>query len=145
MPVIVTLIIAMFLILISWTWHNMGDVEQKTKIATIVVSLIIVFCITLLVFNISKNGVNYDSEESLNSVRNVLVLVFTIINGLIIIPPCAKTIGIVHNKEVTKEQATRHLGFLLIIFVIALIIECSYLKSVQQGILDIYKNAIHKS
>ena len=145
MPVIVTLIIAMFLILISWTWHNMGEVENKTKIATIIASLIIIFGITLLLFNISKNGVNYNSEESMNYVRNVLVLVFTIINGLIIIPPFAKTIGRVHNKEISKEQATRHAGFLLIIFVIALIIECFYLTSVQQGILDIYNKAIHKS
>ncbi|MBO4292962.1 MAG: hypothetical protein J5881_01025 [Clostridia bacterium] len=144
MPVIVTLVIAMFLILLSWTWHNMGEVESKTKIGTIVFSLIVVLCVTLVLFNISKNGVNYNSEESMNYVRNVLVLVFTIINGLIIIPPFAKTIGRVHNKEVSKEQATRHMGFLIIIFVIALIIECSYLKSVQQGILDIYNNAIHK-
>ena len=145
MPVIVTLVIAMFLILISWTWHNMGDVENKTKISTIIVALIIVFGITFVLFNISKNVVNYNSEESMSSVRNILVPVFTVINGLIIIPPFAKTIGRVHNKEVSKEQATRHLGFLLIIFAIALVIECSYLTSIQKGILDIYNKAIHKS
>ena len=142
MPVIITLVIAMFLILISWTWHNLEDLPQSTKIGTIFISTIIVFVITLVIFNISKNGVNYDSEESLNAVRNILVLVFTIINGLIIIPPFAKTFGRIHNKEVSKEQAGKHFIFLLVIFLIALVIECSYLKGVQQGILDIYNNAI---
>lgn len=142
MPVIITLVIAMFLILISWTWHNLGDLSQGTKIGTIFVSIIIVFVITLVIFNISKSGVNYISEESMNSVRNILVLVFTIINGLIIIPPFAKTFGRIHNKEVSLEQARRHFGFLLIIFLIALVIECSYLKGVQQGILDIYNSAL---
>jgi len=145
MPVIITLLIAMFLILISWTWHNMGDVEKKTKISTIIISLIIVLCITFVIFNISKNGVKYNSEESMNSVRNILVLAFTIINGLIIIPPFAKTIGRVHDKEISKEQATRHLGFLLLVFALALVIECFYLTSVQQGILDIYNKAINRS
>ena len=144
MPVIVTLVIAMSLILISWTWHNLGDIPQNIKIGTIIVSIIIVFLITLVIFNISASGVEYNSEESKNAVKNILVLVFTIINGLIIIPSFAKTIGRVHGKEISKEQATRHFGFIFIIFIVVLFIECSYLKSVQQGILDIYNNAINK-
>lgn len=145
MPVIITLVIAMFLILISWTWHNLGEITQSKKITTMIVLFVIGFLITLVIFNISKSGVNYNSEESLNSVRNILVLVFTIINGLIIMPPIAKTLGRINNKEITPDQATKHLGFFLIIFVIIIIIECNYLKGVQQGILDIYNNAINKA
>ena len=32
MPIIITIMIAMFLILISWTWHNLGDIEKIKKI-----------------------------------------------------------------------------------------------------------------
>lgn len=144
MPVIITFVIAMFLILLSWTWHNLGNIPQNTKIGTIAISLVIIAFITFLIFNISKNGVQYDSEESMNSVRNVLVLVFTIINGLIIMPAFAKTLGRINNREIEKEQARSHFVFIFIVFIIALVIECSYLKGVQQGILDIYNNAIHK-
>ncbi|MBO6232536.1 MAG: hypothetical protein J6N78_00485 [Clostridia bacterium] len=144
MPVIITFVIAMFLILLSWTWHNLGNIPQNTKIGTIAISLVIIAFITFLIFNISKNGVQYDSEESMNSVRNVLVLVFTIINGLIIMPTFAKTLGRINNREIEKEQARSHFVFIFIVFIIALVIECSYLKGVQQGILDIYNNAIHK-
>ena len=31
MPIIITIMIAMFLILISWTWHNLGDIEKIKK------------------------------------------------------------------------------------------------------------------
>ena len=144
MPVIITFVIAMFLILLSWTWHNLGNIPQNTKIGTIAISLVIIAFITFLIFNISKNGVQYDSEESMNSVRNVLVLVFSIINGLIIMPTFAKTLGRINNREIEKEQARSHFVFIFIVFIIALVIECSYLKGVQQGILDIYNNAIHK-
>ena len=34
MPIIITIMIAMFLILISWTWHNLGDIEKIKKIIT---------------------------------------------------------------------------------------------------------------
>ena len=33
MPIIITIMIAMFLILISWTWHNLGDIEKIKKIS----------------------------------------------------------------------------------------------------------------
>ena len=35
MPIIITIMIAMFLILISWTWHNLGDIEKIKKIEKI--------------------------------------------------------------------------------------------------------------
>lgn len=142
MPVIITIVIAMFLILISWTWHNLGEISQNTKIGTICISFLIVFFITFIVFNISKSGVQYDSEENMNYVRNILVIVFTIINGLIIMPAFAKTFGRINNKEIEKEQAQRHFIFLIVIFIIFMIFECNYLKGVQQGILDIYNSAI---
>lgn len=143
MPVIITLIIAMFLVLISWVWHNLGNVSQSKKICTIIISFIIVFLITLLLFNISKNEIQYDKPEEMENVRNVLVLVFTIINGLIILPAFTKTLGRINSKEIEKTQAKNHFIFLLVIFVIILFIECGYLKNVQQGILDIYHEAIH--
>ena len=145
MPVIITLVIAMFLILISWTWHNMGEIQKKNKIITIIISLIIVYFITLIVFNISKNGIRYESEESMNSVRNIIVLVFTIINGLIIIPPFTKAFGRINNKEINKEQAKKHFIFLIVVFSVIIFMECNYLKGVQQGILDIYNNAVNNS
>ena len=143
MPVIITILIAIVLVMISWTWHNLGEVDKSKKIATIIISFLIVFLLTLIVFNISTNGVQYENKEIEQNVRNVLVAVFTIINGFIIIPAFSKTFGRINDKTIEFNQAKNHFIFLIIIFIIVLVIECSYLKGVQQGILDIYQNAIN--
>lgn len=141
MPVIITLIIAIFLILVSWTWHNLGSIDKTKKVITIVVSLIVMLIITFVVFNISKSNVDYKTEEEIAPVRNVLVILFTFINGLIIMPSFAKTIGKMNDKEITKEQASKRFIIALVVFIVILFIECGYLKDIQNGILNIYHNA----
>ena len=142
MPVIVTLIIAIFLILISWTWNNLGNIDKTKKIITIVISLILMFFVTFIIFNISKQDIQYGSNEQMEVVRNVLVILFTIINGLIVMPFVAKTINKVYEKEIEKEQASKRLIAILVIFIIVVILECGYLKSIQQEILKIYNHAL---
>ena len=138
MPAVITLIIAIFLILISWTWHNLGNIENKRKIFTIVGLLLVSFLVTLVIFNISKKDIFYDFQAEMESVRTVLVTLFTIINGLIIMPAIAKIIGKVNDKEIKKEQANKRLAIIIIVFIIILFVECGYLKNIQQGILNIY-------
>ena len=141
MPVIITLIIAIFLILISWTWNNLWNIDKTKRVITIVISLIVIAIITLIVFNISKSSVNYKSEEEVSAVRVVLVTLFTFVNGLVIMPSIAKTLSKIKNKEITKEQAGKRFLIAIAVFVIVLIIECGYLTSIQNGILDIYHSA----
>ena len=48
MPIIITIMIAMFLILISWTWHNLGDIEKIKKIITMIVLFVLIYIVTLI-------------------------------------------------------------------------------------------------
>lgn len=138
MPAVITLIIAMFLILMSWTWHNLGEIEKTKKVFIIIGLSLISFLVTIVVFNISKNNITYNSQNEMEIVRNVIVALFTIINGLIVMPGIAKIIGGVFNKDIDRQKANRKLVILFIIFVIVLFIECGYMKNIQQGILNIY-------
>jgi len=138
MPAVITLIIAIFLILISWTWHNLGNIENAKKIFIIIGLLIMSFLITLLIFNVSKNDIVYDFQAEMETVRNVLVTVFTILNGLVIMPAIAKAISKVNDKEIERSQANKRLLLIFIIFIMILFAECGYLKDIQQGILNIY-------
>ena len=144
MPVIITLVIAMLLILVSWSWHNLGNVGKTKKALTIVVSLIILYLITFILFNIAKQGVPYNSEEQMKSVRIVLVLTFTIINGLIIMPSVFKQINKVNEKAIDRDQATKKVLIIILIFFVIMIFECIYLKNIQNEILNIYLKAIQK-
>lgn len=138
MPVIITLVIAIFLILVSWTWHNLGKVEKIKKIAVITILLIISYIITFIIFNISKKDIVYKSQQEMETVKNVIVLLFTIINGLLFMPFVAKSINGLNEKAVDKSIVIRKIAMIMIIFIVILFIECTYLKSVQQGILNIY-------
>ena len=79
-----------------------------------------------------------------NDVQNLLVAVFTAINGLIVIQYVAKIFGKINNNEIDKKTAQKKLIIIAIIFLICIIIEASYLKDIQNGILDVYyKNKIY--
>ena len=136
MPVIITLIIAIFLILISWTWHNLGNIDKSKKIITIIITLIILSIITFIIFNISKS--------EMESVRNVLVFVFTLINGLITMPAIAKMLRRIDENDIEKDEASKKFILILVIFIIIIIFECGYLKNIQQEILNIYTKALQK-
>ena len=144
MPVIITLIIAIFLILISWTWHNLGNIDKSKKIITIIITLIILSIITFIIFNISKSEIPYNSEEEMESVRNVLVFVFTLINGLITMPAIAKMLRRIDENDIEKDEASKKFILILVIFIIIIIFECGYLKNIQQEILNIYTKALQK-
>ena len=143
MPVIITIMIAMFLILISWTWHNLGNIENSKKIITITILLFIIFVITFIVFNISKSDLIYNKEEEMQAVRTILVILFTIINGLIVMPSIAKTLGKIFESDIDKQTAKMRLIITLAIFALILIFECGYLKNIQKEILNIYNEALN--
>ena len=88
MPIIITFLIAIFFVGISWTWHNLGDIDTTKKVATLIVAYLIIFIVTLVIFNISANGVAYENKDIEQNVRYVMVIVFTIINAIIIIIEC---------------------------------------------------------
>lgn len=144
MPIIIALIIAIFLILISWTWHNLGSIEKSRKTIIIIVALIVLLIVTLVVFNISKRDLPYKNHEEADAVRNILVILFTFINGIIVMPAIAKVINKVNEKEIDANQATKRMFLILIIFVIILIFECGYLKDIQKGILNMYQSKLNK-
>lgn len=144
MPVIITLVIAMLLILISWSWHNLGNIDRVKKTLTIIIGLVILCLITFILFNISKQEVQYSSEEQMNSVRIILVLTFTIINGLIVLPVISKLFSRVNDKSINNDEATKQLLIILAIFFVIMIFECIYLKNIQNEILNIYLKAIQK-
>ena len=134
----------MFAIFIIWTWHNLGDTEKYKKIIFIGIGLIISYIITLIIFNISKSGVQYQNHESEKAVQNMLVAIFTSINALIILPYYAKIYKEFKEKEIKKYQFQRKLLIIAIIFVICTFVECGYLKDTQKGILKVYETRIEE-
>lgn len=137
MTIIITAIVVMFLILIGWTWSSLGNIETKTKIVCIIIGIAIVYAITFIIYNMSKIGIEYESQEVMKTVRRVFVILFTIINGYIILPYTFKKLDQINNEEIEKEKITKSIIILLIIIAGLFIFESIYLGNRQETILKI--------
>ena len=138
--IIYVVIAILFLVLIAWTWNVLGEIEKSKKIAYIVISLIIMMLITFLIATISEMGIKYENEEMKVPVRNLLLAVFTPINGFIVIQYIAKILGNINAGTIDEEKAKKKFAIIFIIFLIVAIIECAYMKNIQGGIISMYNN-----
>ena len=138
---IIALIIAtLFLVLLGWMWNNLGDIEKTTKCICIVGGLILTYILTFIIYSISKIGISYESKEVMKLIQNILIPLFTIINGYVILPYIFKKLNQINNDEIEKEKLKKSIIILIIIVVIVGIAEVLYLKNIQQGILVMLKN-----
>ena len=139
MTVILTIMIVLFLVLIGWMWNSLGSIERKTKIICMICGLVVVYVITFIIYNISKIGITYENQEAMKTVRTVFVILFTIVNGYIILPYIFKKLELINNGKMEKEKLIRNIIILLIIIVVLAIFEILYLENSQQTILNMMK------
>lgn len=127
-----------WIVAIVWIWYSLGEIEKNKKIAFIIIGSIILFIITFIIFQISKSGIIYEKEETKKDIQNMLVLTFTVVNSLIVLPYIATQLNKVKKKEIKKEKFNRRISIIMFVFIICLILECGYMRDTQQGILKIY-------
>ena len=132
----ILIVVILLLVLLGWTWHSLGGIKKSTKYACIVGGLIVVYIITFIIYNISKIGITYENREVMKIIRTVFVSLFTIINGYIILPYAFKKLDQINNEEIEKEKLKKSIIILLIIIFIIGMLESSYLRNIQQGILS---------
>lgn len=138
MTFIIMTAILMYFILIAWTWQSLGSIEKTKKVVMILIGIIFIYGITWIVFQTTKPGIDYQNIEMQNSVQNMLVAIFSGINGMIVMPQMAKMLDKIEENEIEQEQFIKRIGILVIIFVICLIFERGYMRDTQEGILKVY-------
>ena len=135
--IIIAVTIILYVILLGFTWHNLDILENSKKIIFIIFALLAIVIVTLIIFNISTSGIEYENYNMIANVRNMLVAVFTPVNGLIVMPYVANMIGKIKQEDITQPEFKKKTIIIGIIFIIILIVECNYFKDTQMGILDI--------
>ena len=139
MTVLIVITSIIFLVLIGWMWHSLGNIETLTKIGCIVGGLIAVYILTFIIFNISRIGINYESIETMKAIRRVYVVLLTIVNGYVILPFVFRKLNQINNEEIEKEKVLKSLIILAIIIVILFIFEIIYFGNIQGNILSMAK------
>lgn len=140
MPLIIIMTFILYSVVIGWTWNNLGDINKIKKILIISGELITIFVITLIVYTISKNGIDYTNKDVESSIKMVIVALFTGFNSLIILPFLNKQIIKLKEKELDEKNVAKKLTIMLIIFILCVIFECGYMKNTQKGILQVQKS-----
>ena len=135
MVIIISIIVAVYLLMIAWTWQSLESLEKTKKVAFIVIGIIISYIVTLIIFNISQQGVNYQNEITKHEIKKILVLLFTALNGVIFIPYIAKLFTRVKENEIEDYKLKKKIIILVIIFIICMFFENMYLKDIQNGII----------
>lgn len=135
MAVILTIMLVMFLVLLGWMWNSLGTIEKKTKIICIIIGLVVTYIITFIIYNISKIGIEYESKEIMKQIRNIFVLLFTIVNGYVLLPYVFRKLEQINNDNLPKEKLQKSIVILLIIIILLFIFESMYLGNRQETIL----------
>ena len=99
MVFIIIIALIIYFIDIAWTWKSLGEIEKRSKVIFILVGILVLFIITLITFNISAKNIPYQHQGETNTIRNVLVSIFTGINGIIIMPQLAKILEKAKNGD----------------------------------------------
>lgn len=139
MALVVLITILVYIILIVWTWHNLGFIEKTKKIAFIIIGILLTYIITQIIFQISKGDITYPNDEIAKQIRNAIVAIFSGINGLILMPIIAKNLDKINENEIEKEVVSKRFIIIFVIFIICTFIECGYMKTTQEGIINTYK------
>lgn len=148
MAIIIIGAILIFIVSCVWTWHNLGVIERPRKIVFIIISLIIMYLITLMVFQMSKNGISYPdylNEKVEGTTKNMIVLIFTGLNSLILTPFLAYIYGKYTEEDLEAGKAVKRIIIGIVIFIICIFMETSYMKDVQQGILNDYYREVQNA
>ncbi len=139
MTFIIIGIIIIYLLVIAWSWNSLEETETPKKLLVIFAGIVAVFLITQIVFSMSKSGVNYENNDMEKSVGQVIVLLFTGVNSLVI-PFIARTFKKKENGEIEDNVFKVRMIIICVIFLICLFLECGYMTDTQEGILRVYQS-----
>lgn len=140
MPLIIIMTFILYSVVIGWTWNNLGDIDKIKKILIIAGEILLIYLITLIVYAISKNGIDYTNTEVENNIKIVIVTLFTGFNSLITLPFLNKQIIKLKEKEAEEKNVVKKFTIMLVIFIICIIFECGYMKDTQKGIIQVQKS-----
>lgn len=136
-------IFIVIMIYIIAIWNSTKEFfSLVTRFSYIIIGTISISLLTLLIFLFSKIGLNYPKKEMIGDIRKIILLIFIPINGFIVLIQTANIFTRVQNGNISKEELSKRIRTLVIIFIALILIEIFYFKHIQKGIINSYINLI---
>lgn len=133
------IIIVIYLISIAAIWTSLENEGKTKKISIIIIGILAMFLITNIIFNISKSTINYENIELQKNMRQIILWLFTGLNSLFL-PVTIRNIVKTKNGEQDKNVLKVKILVLAIIFILVMILECGYIKDIQEKTINIYQS-----
>ena len=136
-PFIIIVVIALFMVLIGYTWYRLEAYEGMERVIISVVGILISWFITTMLFNLSAKGLDYTNLDFKNEVSKILILVFTPINWIVFMPYVGKIMSQYKFDEIEKIDLIKKSIIIIIVMIVISIAEFNFLKDIQTGIFEI--------
>ena len=141
MSLINFIIVVLFIIYIVCAWNSTKEFENNLlRISFIFVETLFITLLTLILFWISKIGVEYPKKEMIGEVRRIILLSFIPINGFLMLTQTASIFAQAKSGMVSKEDMQKKIKRLVIIFIVLIVFEAIYFKNIQNGMIIIIQN-----
>lgn len=136
MSLINFIIFVLFVMYAVFVWNSTKEFENTViRVSYIFIGTLFITFFTLIMFWISKMGVEYPKKEMVGEVRRIVLLVFIPINGFITLTQVASIFVQAKSGMVSKEDMEKKIKRMIIIFVVLIIIEVIYFKNIQNGMI----------
>ena len=116
-------------------YHNTNSFEPKKRILYIIIGMVIMYGIVSMICAIKSNVIKTDNVNAINDTFDVIKMIFTPINALILLAPLGNTFGKAYDKTIEADSAGKRIIALLIIFVIIIIFETNYIGDFISNLL----------
>ena len=137
MSVINFIIFVLFAIYVVFVWNSTKEFENTIiRVSYLLVGTLFITILTLILFWISKIGMQYPKKEMIGEVRRIILLVFIPINGFITLTQAASIFAQAKSGMVSKEDMQKKIKRFAIIFVVLMVFEAIYFKNIQNGIIS---------
>ena len=141
MSLINFIIVVLFIIYIVCAWNSTKEFENTLmRISFIFVGTLFITVLTLILFWISKIGVQYPKKEMIGEVRRIILLSFIPINGFVTLTQSASIFAQAKSGMVSKEDMQKKIKRLVIIFIILIVFVFFFFKNIQNGMIRIIQN-----
>ncbi len=93
------------------------------------------YALTSILCMIGAENLDVKSEDALKDITSVMKAIFTPVNSIIVLATLGNVFSKVKDKVIDTNQAGKRIIILLIIFIIILVFETSYIGGFIQNLL----------
>lgn len=116
-------------------YKNTNSYEPYKRVIYIVVGTIAMYIVTSVVCGIAVGGIAVKSEKALEDTMLIMKLIYTPINSMIVLGTLGNVFGKLKDHSLETDKIGKRLMIMIVLFIIVLVVESSYLGGFVQDIL----------